>query len=247
MNDPAKQFALQLAATVAVLSLAWPLVGFSGAALDWRLVASAIGGVAFLLAWATRQPIWWRAIHALFVPLAWAVAQADLDPGWFLLGFILLLLVYRGAISGKVPLFLTPEETISALKGLTRDARANRFVDLGGGIGSVVAPLADALPGVNFSAVENAPLTWFFGRIRTAGRRNCRWLWGDFWTHDLGDYDLVYAFLSPQPMPELWRKASAEMRQGSWFVSNSFPVPDVVPTRVVDADGTFPLYCYRMS
>jgi hypothetical protein len=71
---------------------------------------------------------------------------------------------------------------------------------------------------------------------------------GDFWHHPLGPYDMVYAFLSPLPMPRLWEKAKAEMRPGSLLVSNSFPVPDVEPQRVIeiaDRRGTR-LYCYSM-
>jgi hypothetical protein len=33
----------------------------------------------------------------------------------------------------------------------------------------------------------------------------------------------VYAFLSPVPMAEVWRKASTELRPGALLVSNSFP------------------------
>jgi hypothetical protein len=49
-------------------------------------------------------------------------------------------------------------------------------------------------------------------------------------------------------MPRLWEKARAEMRPGSLLVSSSFPVPDIVPEKVVevaDRRGTR-LYCYRM-
>ena len=38
------------------------------------LAAFAIGAVALLAAWVTRQPWWWRLIHAAFAPLAAAVA-----------------------------------------------------------------------------------------------------------------------------------------------------------------------------
>lgn len=247
MTDPAKQLALQLAAALAVLSLAWPLVGFSGNTLDWRLTAGAIGAAAFLFSWVTHQPIWWRAIHALFAPAAWAVAQTEVNPGWFLFAFIGLQLVYRGAVGGRIPLFLSNRKTVGALLALLNDRPRARFIDLGGGIGSVVAPLADSLPEATFAAIENAPLTWLAGRLRTAGRANCRWYWGDFWGHDLGPYDVVYAFLSPEPMPALWQKARNEMPPGSLLISNSFAVHEVAPDTIINGDGPCPLYCYRMG
>ena len=95
-----RQLALQCAAAFVVLSLAWPYFGIRNEALPWPETALAIGGVALLLASITRQPWWWRVIHTLFAPLAWGIAELAIDPGWFLLSFILLLLVYRGAVAG---------------------------------------------------------------------------------------------------------------------------------------------------
>jgi len=62
----------------------------------------------------------------------------------------------------------------------------------------------------------------------------------------LGDFDVVYAVPSPVPMLTLWQKAKREMRPGSLFVSNSFPVPGEVPDQVIEVDCTppRPLYCY---
>ena len=80
------------------------------------------------------------------------------------------------------------------------------------------------------------------------GLANCEWRWGSLWKTSLTDMDVVYAFLSPVPMAELWEKARAEMRPGSLFVSNSFAVPDVVPSEVIAVDDArqTQLYCYRL-
>ena len=95
--------------------------------------------------------------------------------------------------------------------------------------------------------MENAPLTWALGWLRTRGRANIDWRWGDLWQTDLREFNVVYAFLSPAPMPALWDKIQAEMAPGSLFVSNSFPVPDIPPSRVIEVDCQPPrtLYCYR--
>lgn len=49
-------------------------------------------------------------------------------------------------------------------------------------------------------------------------------------------------------MPRLWEKIQAEMKPGSLLISNSFPVPGVVPDRVIEVDCTpaRPLYCYTV-
>lgn len=246
-STPLRQFALQGAAVILVLSLAWPYFGWRAEAMPWRETSLAIGGVALLLATLSRQPWWWRLIHALFMPLVWATQRLTIDPGWFLLAFILLLLVYRGALSGQVPLYLSNRRTVAALAELLAERGPCRFIDLGAGIGSTAVPLADALPEHRFTGYENAPLTWLAGRLLGLGRPNLDWRWDDLWQARLGDYDIVYAFLSPAPMARLWDKVQAEMAPGSLFVSNSFPVPGVAPDRVIDVDcePPRPLYCYR--
>lgn len=243
--SPLRQLALQAAAAFLVLSLAWPYFGMQAQALPWRETALVIGAVAFGLASATRQPAWWKIMHAAFMPLAWAVTQLDIDPGWFLLAFILLLLVYRGAVTEQVPLYLTNAATAEALAGLVGDR--TRFLDLGAGVGSTLLPLARAYPSAHFTGVENAPLTWAIGWLRTRGRANVAWRWGDLWQAEVGDFDVVYAFLSPAPMPALWEKLRAEIKPGGLFISNSFPIPEVEASRIIEVPCNPPrtLYCYQ--
>ena len=243
-----RQFALQGAAVILVLSLAWPYFGLNAEALPWLPTCLAIGGVAFVFSTLSRQPWWWRAIHAGFMPLVWLTHSQQIEPGWFLLTFVLLLLVYRGALSGQVPLYLSNKQTVAALAELLAERGPSRFLDLGAGLGSTTVPLADLLPNSHFTGYENAPLTWLLGLLLSVGRPNIRWRWDDLWQARLGDYDVVYAFLSPVPMPKLWAKAQSEMRPGSLFISNSFPVPGLSPSRIIDVDCTppRPLYCYQL-
>lgn len=242
-----RQLTLQCAAAFVVLSLAWPYFGIRNETLPWPATALTIGAVALLLASLTRQPWWWRLIHMLFAPLAWGIAALSIEPGWFLLAFIMLLLVYRGAITDQIPLFLSSKDTAAALAKLISERPGKRFLDLGAGIGSVLCPLARALPEAQLTGVENAPATWLAGYLRTAGLPNCKWCWGDIWRTSLAEYDVVYAFLSPAPMPALWEKVKLEMSSGSLFISNSFPVPGVAASSVVEIDDARQtcLYCYR--
>lgn len=241
------QLALQCAAAFAVLSLAWPYFDIRDETLPWPATALAIGGVALLIAIFTHQPWWWRLIHALFAPLAWSVAALSIEPGWFLLAFIFLLLLYRGAVTGQIPLFLSNKKSASALAALTSERPGMRFIDLGAGVGSVLRPLARSRRDAQFTGIENAPAAWLAGYLWTAGLANCDWRWGDFWRVSLAEYDVVYVFLSPAPMPALWEKVLREMPSGSLLVSNSFPVPGVEVDQVIevgDARRTR-LYCYR--
>ena len=87
------------------------------------------------------------------------------------------------------------------------------------------------------------------GWLRARGVPNIRWRMDNLWATRLEEFDVVYAFLSPAPMPELWVKIQHEMKPGSLFVSNSFPVPDIEPENVLELDDArrTRLYCYRIS
>jgi SAM-dependent methyltransferase len=135
-----------------------------------------------------------------------------------------------------VPLYLTNRATAEALLKLL-PATSCRVLDLGCGDGGLLRRLAAARPDCIFTGIEHAPLTALLARLRNLWRANVTIRRGDFWQEPLGGYAVVYAFLSPAPMLELWSKAGAEMAPGALLVSNSFEVPGIEPeTTVTVAD-----------
>jgi SAM-dependent methyltransferase len=105
-------------------------------------------------------------------------------------------------------------------------------IDIGSGLGGLVLDLARRRPESTFVGIELAPLPWLASalRARLAGS-SARFVRGDYEHLDLGDYDAVFAYLSPAAMDGLWRKASAEMRPGSLLLSYEFDIgakpPDI--------------------
>ena len=73
LYSPYRQLALQGAAVVAVLSLAWPYFGLRNEPLPWPETAYAIGFAAFIFARLGRQPFLWQLIHAGIAPLIWLI------------------------------------------------------------------------------------------------------------------------------------------------------------------------------
>lgn len=244
MPAPLRQLGLQLAATILILSLAWPYHLVTRVPLDWESTGYLIGIAAFALATWGRLPWWWRLIHLVFAPAAVAVARLGIDPGWFLAASMLLLLTYRGALTGQIPLFLSGDDAREALLRIARERNARCVVDLGAGIGSLLVPLARDAPDIHWVGIENSPIPWLIARLRAAFLPNCEIRYGDFWNVDLGPFPLVYAFLSPAPMAKLWDKARAELGADAELISNSFPIPELEADEVIDA-GAYTLYRYR--
>lgn len=180
-----------------------------------------------------EAPRWWLPIHLVFVPLAVLASRLPIAPAWYLGGFLLLLLVFWRTDRSRVPLYLSTRQTAEALAALLPDHPC-AVADLGCGNGSLLRRLARLRPDCSFVGIEHAPLTWLWARLASLGQANCRIEPGDFWRRHLGVFDVVYAFLSPAPMPRLWHKAHAEMRPGCILISNSFEIPDAAPDHVVD-------------
>lgn len=231
-----------------MLSVAWPFYLVRNQPLPWPETSLVIGGIALLFASVTRQPWWWRVIHSLFAPLVYGFSSLAIPPGWFLLAFVILFSVHRSAFSGRIPLFLSNRKTAEAIASLVSGSQGKDFADLGAGIGSIVRPLSKMQPDIRVTGIENSPIPWAIGLVRTKGLKNCKWAWGNFWKFPLSDYDVVYTFLSPTPMQALWRKARQEMRPGSLFVSNSFPVPGTEASfvQIVDDKRKTRLFCYKL-
>ncbi len=201
---------------------------------QFPLIPALIQGIgAALIAYWQRAPRWWLPIHLGFAPLAVIVQGFDIAPGWFLAAFVLSLLIFWRTDRSRVPLYLSNRDTAIALAALL-PATPVRFIDLGCGDGRLLRHLAKARPDCRFVGIEHAPLPWLLARWRTRGLANVAVRRGDFWQEPLGEYALVYAFLSPVPMPRLWRKASSEMAAGATLISNSFAVPEIVPDTEIE-------------
>ncbi len=243
MKNPALLALLSQSASfllvAAVLSPAFDRMGWNPPLLLLALVQGFLASIPFL-----RRERWWIPIQ-LFFPIMVLVALAlRISPCWFLIGFLLLGIVYWNAFRTRVPLYLTGREVVMEL--LERLPEGSfEFADLGFGLGGLLAMLAKEKPQGKFFGVEVAPLPFLIGKARCMSLPNCRMEWGSYEKIDLSGFDFVYAFLSPVPMPGLFEKAKREMKPGSVFVSNSFGVPGTEADETVIVGGNA-LYFWRM-
>jgi hypothetical protein len=210
----------------------------------WWLVH---GLLAAGLGLALGLPRWWLPFQVL-APTAFALLLLSGWSPWLSLGVVIvLLLLYGGGVATRVPLYLSNRAAHAALAEVLAARPAPVAVDLGAGFAGPMRALGKRFPAGRFIAVEASPVTCLIAWILALPRRNVRVVWGDLWRTPLAEVDLVYVFLSPAPMPEIWRHFQAQAAPGALLVSNTFPVPGVTAEQEIDLPGRADarLFIYR--
>ena len=229
-----------LLAQLLAVALVWLLLlGLARWDIRPGLLGAALlqGGVAAWLGQRLGLSPWWLPINLAFVP-GLVLLHGQHVPGWLPLGaFALLLLLNWNAFGERVPLYLSGAAAERQLQVRLATLPAGfRFIDLGCGLAGTLLRLARAHPAGQFVGVETAPLPFALSWLRCLRQPNCSIRLRSLWRVDLGDYQVVYCFLSPAPMPALWQKARNEMRPGALLISNSFAVPGVEPAQILPLD-----------
>lgn len=179
--------------------------------------------------------------------------KMNIPPGIYPAAFLVVLLVYWIAFRSRSPLYISSKRVRQTLEELLPPAEQRppserysadgigknfTFMDIGSGTGGVLAHLAVVRPDGRYFGVEKAPLPYWLSRLRIklGKHNNCHVLRDSLWSCDLAPYDVVFAYLSPASMGQLWLKVSNEMRPGSLFISNSFSVPQHPPQYSITLD-----------
>lgn len=247
LHVPALRAALiQLAAYPVMLAIIYLLatLGLQPGLPDAAIVQ---GVVAALLTVRWGLAAWWRPIQLLF-PLALLAASAlALPPALYLLVFVVLVGLYWSTYRTQVPLYPSRPAVWRAVVEELPPGRPLRLIDIGSGMGGMALHLARARPESEVTGIELAPLPWLYARLRAAltGSR-ARFVLGDYERLDFGDFDMVFAYLSPAAMSGLWAKAAAEMRPGSLLISYEFEIPACPPVKTIVTTEHGPsLYVWR--
>lgn len=242
---PAVQaFFIQCIALPITLGIAFQVLPRVDLQLNMAMTMLLQGGIAAALTRWRRLAPWWLIIQCLFPISLVLVLSFDL-PSWiFLAAFGLLLVLYWSTFRTQVPYYPSNPAVWREVERLLPQDRAPRFIDIGSGFGGLTMHLAARRPDGEFTGIELAPLPWLGSllRARLGGSRG-RFLRGDYADLDFGDYDVIFAYLSPAAMPALSKKARAEMKPGCLLISHEFAIPGVEPQLVLHpGDGRDALF-----
>jgi SAM-dependent methyltransferase len=227
-----------LRAVVLVLlaaTLAWLVYAPALQPLPWSLLQA---GIVLLLARGFRLPVVLAILSACFLPLLMLALWLSLPVWVYALGGLLTFSLARNALFERVPLYLSSTEACQVLAQWL--PAGSRVLDAGSGDGKAVLALARLRPDVEVTGLENAYLPYLLAKARfvlAGSPANARLCYGSFWQAKWGDYDVVYAFLSPEPMPRLWQAFLRAGARHAVLISNTFAIPGIPPSESLPLSG----------
>lgn len=197
-------------------------VGIQVLALGQGVLAATISWGLFKWRW------WWLVVNGCFFPALLSFPQTESLSWLLLLGLLALMLFNWNSYWEQVPLYLTRPQVVTKVASFLKEQYGGTFsfIDLGCGWGGVLTALAREFPEANFYGVETAPLNFIVGKIRSLFYSNLKIRFQSFWKTDLKHFDIIYAFLSPAPMPELGQKFIQEAKPGGALMSYQFAIPE---------------------
>jgi SAM-dependent methyltransferase len=237
---------LQLIAFGLMLATAWLIASLSGFQFSIAHATLLQAAIASFLTWGRMEP-WWIAIQFIF-PLAVIGALAvQLPPILYLGIFLLSVALFWSTFRTRVPYYPSTSSVWSVVESQVPVEQPTRLMDIGCGFGGMALRLAASRPNCKVEGIELAPLPWCVSSLRACmARSRASFQYGDYQKLHFAEYDIVFAYLSPAAMPELWQKAKAEMRPGSLLLSNEFSIPGIEPASAMPcADGRI-LYAWRL-
>lgn len=204
-----------------------------------------------LLAKLAGMPVWWRWIHVIFPLAVVFMQQVALPAGVYFAGFIITLALYWSVYNTRVPFYPSFPSTWRAMHHILEqhaDDTSLKVLDIGSGIGDIAMFLAKQRIHDEVSGIEIAPLPWAISVVRAIfSGTSVKFTLGDYRQLDFATLDVVFAYLSPAVMSDVWQKVQHEMRPGSLFVSSEFPVEGITADRMIYPAAHAPaLYVYQV-
>lgn len=169
------------------------------------------------------------------------------------LNYILPFLILGFFITGLLLFFVLTIESLVRGHDLPTSKRATRaladaiqkykpdakvFYDLGCARGTLSLRLKKILPRLEIQGIDNSAVRIFFAKLKSKIlRRQINFQKRDIFKTDLGNADVVYAYLWYDLMPILENKLQKELKQGALIITNTSHFQD---WQLIEKVATYP-------
>ncbi len=210
-----------------IVQVTFRLCGWAANTLIFGLLQ---GLLAAIISYVRKMPRWWLPIQFIFPLAMFLLLAMQISPAWYLGAFLVLSLLFWGAIVTRVPLYLSGNQVWEVVLTQLPENKALNIIDIGSGLGGLVLYLASNRPDCKVSGIEISPFLWAVSRVRQKfSKSQAQFLLGNYEKLKFQSYDIVFAYLSPIVMDKLWLKMESEMKPGSLLLSYEFPIEDIDP------------------
>ncbi len=215
-----------------------------------QFISGLVQIILLLVYWWIRRPgpRSWLGMHLLLSLFCSIALLYPISPMGYGLMALVVFLVQGRTDRDRVPLYFSSYEVLTVLATLMPQNQGV-FFDLGCGDGRVLAYLSKRYPGWGFKGFELALIPWLLAQWRCRDCANVEIFRSSFWQAPINQADVIYCFLSPEPMRELGDQFSQQGHKGSLLISNSFEIPDGHPDQVLTIKGVLQtnLYVYLFA
>lgn len=163
---------------------------------------------------------------------------------WFVIIYILFLNIdILNLVIRKKPPLPTSSAAIKSVFDLMEKHQGKTFVDLGCGMGKMLAAVKKRFPRMEVEGYENWPTQFILARIILffSGTKG-KIFYKDLFHADLKNADIVYCYLYPELMEKLEKKLEKELNDDVVVISNSFPLPHWKPRETIITNPKKPEY-----
>ena len=246
---------IQCVALLTVIGIGWFINSDTGKYLGLNVSLSIFSLVliqallAAMFSYVAGMASWWRWIHLCFPLAAWAMFQWQIPNEIYLVGFIISLSLFWTTFRTQVPFFPSRPVVWQQVAKIIPQNKPVRLIDIGSGLGDMSMYMSKIRPDSQIEGIEIAPLPWVISYIRAKFRRSkAEFKLGDYTALDFANYDVIFAYLSPAAMVNLWQKASHEMQAGSLLISLEFEIPNIIPSVRIAAKKNSPaIYVWKIA
>lgn len=250
INSPAvRALLIQVASLIFCVALAVAISRWFGYSIPFLVLLALHSVTSICLAYVSGLDWWWCVIE-FFFPMAVVFAlYIRLSPTISLLLFFVLFLVFGSTFRTRVPYYPSESTLPTTILELLPNERDVRFLDVGSGFGGLLFDLSKARPEWSVAGVEIAMFPWLVSVTlgKLFGHKNLKISMGKYENLDFSKFNVVFCYLSPVVMPEIWSKVQNEMSPGTLFLSYEFCIPDVPAfAEIKTAENAPVLYVWKM-
>ena len=160
--------------------------------------------------------------------------------------FIIIPTIYAGIIGA--PLVLTPKNAIREALRKIGAKKGEKLYELGAGTGRTLL-IADKEFGLDTIGFELSPIVYWFAKLNLffSSAKKSKIYRRNAYNQNLQDANIVFCFLSTDPMERLKSKFLEELRPGTRIVSYAFSIKGWKPEEIISDFPPGKVFLYKIK